>query len=101
MDNHVTCLLIADTGVGKCEFGNRYLRAKRFKPNDSPYPVTLDPETLSTVIDGMTRYDNVIDTEGNCDGNSTSSEQIQKLKLFIKQWKLGVNAVWIVLNEWS
>jgi hypothetical protein len=94
--NHVTCLVIGDTGVGKSEFGNRYLRAKLSKANDSPYPVALDPATQSTVIDGMTRY--VIDTEGHCDGNSASSEQIQQLTDFLKQWKLGVNAVCIALN---
>jgi hypothetical protein len=94
--NYMTSLLIGDTGVGKSELGNRVLRVKRFQANDSPFPVTLAPKAESTVIDGVTRY--VIDTEGHADGNSISSEQIQKLALFLKQWKLGVNAVCIVLN---
>jgi hypothetical protein len=81
--NYVTCLLIADTGVGKNEFGNRYPRAKRFDANHRPCPVTLAPETGSTIVDGVTRY--AIDTEGHADGNSISSEQIQNLALLFKQ----------------
>jgi hypothetical protein len=94
--NYVTCVLIGDTGVGKSEFGNRYLGNRTFEANDSPDPVTLAPKMESTTENGLTRY--VIDTEGHADGNSISSEQIQKLALFLKEWKFGVNAICIILN---
>jgi hypothetical protein len=47
-------------------------------------------------VGGLTRY--VIDTEGHADGNSISSEQIQRLALFLREWQLGVNAVCVMLN---
>jgi hypothetical protein len=40
----------------------------------------------------------VIDTEGHADGNSVSSQQIQKLAVFLKTWTKGVNGVCVVLN---
>jgi hypothetical protein len=92
-------MLIGDTGVGKSEFGNRYLRQRLFEANDGPNPVTLQPKVQSTQTDGLTRY--VIDTEGHADGNSISSEQIQKLALLLKQWDKGVNGICIVLNGQS
>jgi hypothetical protein len=92
----VTCVLIGDTGVGKSEFWNRYLGNRVFEANDSPFPVTLEPKTQSAVINGMTRH--VIDTEGHADGNSISSQQIQKLSLFLKDWRQGVNGVCAILN---
>lgn len=97
--NETTCLLIGDTGVGKSEFGNRYLGNRRFEANNSPFPVTLNPKVESTIVDRVTR--NVIDTEGHADGNSISSEQIEKLALFLKQWNRGVNAVCVILNGQS
>jgi hypothetical protein len=39
--SHVTCVLIGDTGVGKSEFGNRYLLRDCFEASDSVCPVTL------------------------------------------------------------
>jgi hypothetical protein len=93
----VTCLLIGDTGVGKSQFGNRYLGKIVFEANDNPNPVTLKPQVQSSILnDGLTRY--VIDTEGHADGNSISSEQIQKLALFLQEWKQGVNGICIILN---
>jgi hypothetical protein len=92
----VTCVLIGDTGVGKSEFGNRYLGQRVFEANDSAFPVTLQPKTQSAIVNGMTRY--VIDTEGHADGNSISSEQIQKLSIFLKSWQKGVNGVCVILN---
>jgi hypothetical protein len=94
--NMVTCLLIGDTGVGKSEFGNRYLGQNVFETSDSPNPVTLEPKVRSAQITGLTRF--VIDTEGHADGNSISSEQIQKLSLFLKQWDKGVNGICVILN---
>jgi hypothetical protein len=94
--NCISCVLIGDTGVGKSEFGNRYLGRQMFKASDSPNPVTLEPKSQPAVIDNLTRH--VIDTEGYADGNSISSEQIQKLAAFLKTWKHGVNAICIVLN---
>jgi hypothetical protein len=93
---YVTCVLIGDTGVGKSEFGNRYLGSRVFEANDSAFPVTLEPKTQSAFLNGMTRY--VIDTEGHADGNSISSEQIQKLSIFLKNWNRGVNGVCVILN---
>jgi hypothetical protein len=92
----VTCMLIGDTGVGKSEFGNRYLGQRVFEATDSPNPVTLKPNIQSTQINGLTRY--VIDTEGHGDGNSISSEQIQSLALVLTEWENGVNGICIVLN---
>jgi hypothetical protein len=94
--NCVTCVLVGDTGAGKSEFGNRYLGTQLFAASDSPFPVTLAPKAESKVIAGLSHY--VIDTEGHADGNSVSSEQIQKLALFLREWQFGVNAVCIVLN---
>jgi hypothetical protein len=31
-------VLLGDTGVGKSEFGNRYLGKRAFETGDSPYP---------------------------------------------------------------
>jgi hypothetical protein len=61
--------------------------------------VTLEPQVKSSVVDGITRQ--VIDTEGHADGNSVSSEQIQKLALFFRAWKQGVNGICVVLNGQS
>jgi hypothetical protein len=92
----VTCVVIGDTGAGKSEFGNRYLGDSLFEANDSPLPVTLEPQVKSSVVDGVTRQ--VIDTEGHADGNSVSSKQIQTLARFFRNWKQGVNGICVILN---
>jgi GTPase SAR1 family protein len=68
----LTCVVIGDTGVGKSEFVNRYLGAQLFKASDSPFPVTLEPQVRSSVVDRVTRQ--AIDTEGpsDIDANPTS-----------------------------
>jgi GTPase SAR1 family protein len=97
--NCVSCVLIGDTGVGKSEFGNRYLGKQVFNTSDSAYPVTLEPKCQSAVIDGSTRH--VIDTEGYASGNRISSDQIQKLARFLRSWKYGTNAICVILNGQS
>jgi hypothetical protein len=67
-----------------------------FQTSDSPFSVTVEPQVHSTDIDGVTRQ--VIDTEGHADGNSITSEQIQRLALFLRNWEHGVNGICVVLN---
>jgi hypothetical protein len=64
--------------------------------DDTQNPVTLAPKVARSMVNGMRQY--VIGTEGHADGNSVSSEQIQKLASFLKSWTLAVNGVCIVLN---
>jgi hypothetical protein len=92
---HLTCLLVGDTGVGKSEFGNRYLNDSVFPTGESPDPVTLEPQIHSASINGVIRQ--VIDTEGHNDGNSISSQQIQRLAARLNDWEQGVNGIVVVL----
>jgi hypothetical protein len=100
--NSVVFMVIGDTGVGKSQLGNRILETGPdpsrcvFAANALPDPVTLEPQAGMAEIDGLTRC--VIDTEGYANGNDASSEQIQKLGRFLREWEKGVNAVCIVLN---
>jgi predicted GTPase len=92
----VTVLLVGTTGDGKSAFANRYLEEEAFETNDSPDPVTLEPQARSSRVDDVVRQ--VIDTEGHADGNSISSQQIQKLAAFVRDWRDGVNGIAVVLN---
>jgi GTPase SAR1 family protein len=94
--SEVTYVLIGDMGVGKSEFGNRYLGHPLFASSGSPYPVTLELKIQSTIIDDLIR--DMIDTEGHADWNSMSSKQIQKLASFLRQWEQGVHGICVMLN---
>jgi hypothetical protein len=91
-----TCLLIGETGVGKSQFGNRYLQQDVFATGGGAAAVTRSTRAHSANLAGQTRW--VIDTEGHADGTSLSADQIQDIAGFLQRSELGMNGICIVLN---
>jgi predicted GTPase len=94
--NFYTLLLIGETGAGKSQLGNAYLRSNVFTVDDD-----LDSETFITSsnekeIDGVIRC--VIDTQGLDDTQRVDEKHIQQMVSFMRKWNKGVNAVGLIIN---
>jgi hypothetical protein len=97
MSNYYTLLTIGQTGAGKSELGNSYLRdPKAFEANASPDAVTFVTSSQERIIDGVVRC--CIDTQGMDDTQGIDSKHIQQMVQFMKSWPKGVNAIAIVIN---
>lgn len=93
----VTVLAIGESGVGKSQNGCAFLeKDNAFETDSSPDSCTYRTSAQSNVVRGITRY--YIDTQGLASSDGLDAEYIQQMVEFLKKWKLGVNAFFIVLN---
>lgn len=93
---HVTILAVGDTGVGKSENGNAFLQKKLLEANSDPESCTFETSVQSNIVDGFTRY--YIDTQGLGATDGLDSKHILQMVSFLKEWKLGINAFFVVIN---
>ena len=94
--NMVTVLVISETGIGKSQLGNAFLQKDLFEVSSRPDSCTFKTSAHSNVIDGITR--NFIDTQGLQSSDGKNAPYIQQMIQFLKEWKHGVNAFFILLN---
>lgn len=96
-DKVVTVLAIGESGVGKSQNGCAFLqRDDAFEANSNPESCTCVTNAQSNTINGITRY--YIDTQGWSSTDCMDEAYIQQMVEFLMNWKLGVNAFFIVLN---
>jgi GTPase SAR1 family protein len=94
---YCTILVIGQTGAGKSEFGNAYLKdCDAFEASDSADAVTIETHAKERIIDGAVRC--CIDTQGLDDTQGVDAAHIQQMVEFMRSWQKGVNAVAIVIN---
>jgi GTPase SAR1 family protein len=90
-------LVIGQTGAGKSEFGNGYLKDNTaFKADDSPDAVTFLTSAKERMIDGNKRI--CIDTQGLDDTQGVDAAHVQQMIRFLREWQKGVNAIAIIIN---
>ena len=99
-ERHVTVLTIGGTGDGKSAFGNAFLGKKdSFEESSDPDSCTYVTSSQSAFINGVTRH--YIDTQGLKSTDGMDASYIQQMVQFLKDWKLGINAFFIILNVQS
>jgi predicted GTPase len=94
--NFYTLLLIGQTGAGKSQLGNAYLKSDVFRVGDDPDSETFETSSNEKKIDGVIRC--VIDTQGLDDTQGVDEKHIQQMVNFMKRWNRGVNAVGLIIN---
>lgn len=96
----VTVLVIGESGVGKSQNGCAFLeKDDAFETDSSPDSCTYRTSAQRNVVNGITRY--YIDTQGLASTDGLDAEYIQQMVEFLKEWRHGVNAFFIVLNVQS
>lgn len=97
MVKNVTVLVIGESGAGKSQNGNGFLQKDdAFETDSRPDSCTFITSAKCNQIDGIVRY--YIDTQGISSSDGLDSKHLKQMKDFLKDWKLGVNAFFIVIN---
>lgn len=95
--NRVTVVAFGQTGAGKSEFLNAYLRrASAFETDSTPDSVTFRTSSQESFVDGVTRIG--IDTQGIDDTNGIDSAHVQQMVEFLRAYQHGVNTFALVIN---
>jgi GTPase SAR1 family protein len=93
----LTVLLLGQTGAGKSEFGNAYLRNKSaFVASNDADSCTQNTICRENEVDGIIRC--AIDTPGFGDSDGKDPEHIQKMVDFLKNYNKGVVAIALVIQ---
>lgn len=93
----VVVIAIGEIGVGKSEFGNGFLQKRAAFPSEkNPESITFGTIVKSHEINGIRRY--YIDTQGIDIYGNYEKEYNQELLSFLKDWKYGINALFIMIN---
>ena len=96
-ENDVTVLVVGDTGAGKSQNGCAFLQKNgMFEANSKPQSCTYKTSAQSRTINGIRR--NYIDTQGLEAHDGLDAEYIQQMVSFLKEWKKGINAFFLVIN---
>lgn len=95
--NTLTVMAIGETGAGKSENGNAMLMTNgAFEADSKPESVTFLTSAKSNKINDMDVY--YIDTQGFGSTDNLDSKHIQQMVEFLKGWKYGINAFFILIN---
>lgn len=93
---NVSIMVIGETGTGKSQFGDAYLMKKAF--DASSLPESCSPKTISCnniINDTCFHY---IDNPGFFSSDNLDSLHTLEMVEFLKKWKIGINAFFIMLN---
>ena len=70
-----------------------------FEANSKPQSCTYKTSAQSRTINGIRR--NYIDTQGLEAHDGLDAEYIQQMVSFLKEWKKGINAFFLVIKKYS